>query len=215
VKADWPGGAFASPALLGTRNGGAYAAAWAALQHLGSDGYRDLARRTHAAFTRLRDGVARIPGLAVLGDPCGPLLAYGASDPAVAMFAVGDRMEARGWAINRVQHPEGLHAMVTAQHAAVVDDYLADLAAAVAEVRADPSLARQGSAATYGLLAQLPLRGLADRQVRELFVRQYHRDAPPLDLHGGATAQASLPMRWAEQLALRFADWKRRRSTGR
>jgi glutamate/tyrosine decarboxylase-like PLP-dependent enzyme len=211
VKEDWPGGVFASPALLGTRAGGAYAAAWATLQHLGVDGYRDLARATHEAFTRLRDGVARIPGLAVLGEPSGPLLAYGSRDPAIAIFAVGDRLDARGWSVNRVQHPEGLHAMVTAQHLEVVDRYLADLAAAVAEVRADPSLARQGSAATYGMMAHLPLRGMVRQQVREMFVRQYGRGAAPLDVHAGAAPSRGW-RGWAERLALRYVDWKRRRA---
>jgi glutamate/tyrosine decarboxylase-like PLP-dependent enzyme len=213
VKEDWPGGVFASPALLGTRAGGAYAAAWATLQHLGMDGYCDLARFTHEAFTRLRDGVARIPGLAVLGEPSGPLLAYGSKDPAVAIYAVADRMDARGWSVNRVQHPEGLHAMVTAQHLDVVEPYLADLAASVAEVRADPSLARQGSAATYGMLAHLPLRGMVRQQVRDMFVRQYGRGAAPLDVHAEA-AKASGARAWLERLALHYVDWKRRRGAG-
>jgi len=215
VKEDWPGGVFASPALLGTRAGGAYAAAWATLQRLGTDGYRALARRTHEAFTRLRDGVAAIPGLVVLGEPSGPLLAYGSRDPEVAIFAVGDRMDARGWSVNRVQRPEGLHAMVTAQHLAVVDEYLADLASAVAEVRANPSLARQGSAATYGMLAHLPLRGMVRQQVREMFVRQYGRGAAPLDVHAQAPRPQGLKglgMALLEGLALRYADWKRRRA---
>ena len=51
---------------------------------------------------------------------------------------MSDQMDARGWQVNRNQSPPGLHAMVTAQHLAVVEDYLADLAAAVAAVRADP-----------------------------------------------------------------------------
>jgi sphinganine-1-phosphate aldolase len=212
VKEDWPGGVFASPALLGTRAGGAYAAAWATLQHLGVDGYRDLARYTHEAFTRLRDGVAKIPGLVVLGEPSGPLLAYGSCDPAVAIYAVGDRMDARGWSVNRVQRPEGLHAMVTAQHLDVVARYLADLADSVAEVRADPSLARQGSAATYGMLAHLPLRGMVRQQVRDMFVRQYARGAAPLDVHAEAPKAAGL-RGWIERLALRYVDWKRRRDT--
>ena len=54
VYQDWPGGVFASPALLGTRPGGAYAAAWAAMQHMGKSGYRDLARRTIKAFDRMK-----------------------------------------------------------------------------------------------------------------------------------------------------------------
>jgi glutamate/tyrosine decarboxylase-like PLP-dependent enzyme len=213
VQEDWPGGVFASPAMLGTRAGGAYAAAWAAMQRLGVAGYRDLARRTHEAFTRLCDGVAAMPGLRVLGDPSGPLLAYGSGDPQLAIYAVGDRMDARGWSVNRVQRPEGLHAMVTAQHLDVVDRYLADLGAAVAEVRADPALARQGSAATYGMLAQLPLRGMVRQQVREMFVRQYGRGAAPLDVHAQAVGAAPGARGMVERLALRYADWRRRRST--
>jgi glutamate/tyrosine decarboxylase-like PLP-dependent enzyme len=213
VKEDWPGGVFASPALLGTRAGGAYAAAWATLQRLGVDGYCDLARFTHEAFTQLRDGVARIPGLRVLGAPSGPLLAYGSSDPTLAIYAVGDRMDARGWSVNRVQHPEGLHAMVTAQHLEVVERYLTDLAASVAEVRADPSLARQGSAATYGMMAHLPLRGLVRQRVREMFVRQYAQGAAPLDVHAEAASAPGVPG-WLGRLALRYVDWKRRRAAG-
>ena len=39
VYENWPGGIFASPALLGTRPGGAYSAAWAAVQANGREGY--------------------------------------------------------------------------------------------------------------------------------------------------------------------------------
>jgi len=65
VSQDWPGGVFASPALLGTRPGGAYAAAWAALQHFGIDGYRELAARTSQAFSRMRHGIEAMPELRV------------------------------------------------------------------------------------------------------------------------------------------------------
>src|SRR5690606_22012187 len=72
VCQDWPGGVFASPALLGTRSGGAYAAAWAAMQHFGEAGYRDLAARTLRAFDALREGIEAMPELRVLGAPSGP-----------------------------------------------------------------------------------------------------------------------------------------------
>ncbi|MCK5521108.1 MAG: aspartate aminotransferase family protein, partial [Candidatus Marinimicrobia bacterium] len=44
VYENWPGGIFASPALLGTRPGGAYAAAWAALQSIGENGYVEITK---------------------------------------------------------------------------------------------------------------------------------------------------------------------------
>ena len=189
VYPDWPGGVFASPALLGTRPGGAYAAAWAALQHFGRSGYCDLARRTSDAFARLRDGIAAIPELRVLGDPQGPLLSYGAREKGLSLYAVGDQLDARGWQVNRVQFPEGLHAMVTARHVESVDAFLADLRAAVAAVKADPSLARTGSAATYGLMASVPLRGMVRRRVLEVFADMYRAGGGTLDL--GATGAES------------------------
>lgn len=221
VCQDWPGGVFASPALLGTRPGGAYAAAWAAMQYHGVSGYRELARRAIEAFDRIRAGVEVMPELRVLGEPSGPLLAYGSRDPALAIYAVGDRMDARGWNINRVQFPEGLHAMVTAQHLEVVDEYLADLKASVAEVRADPSLARKGSAATYGLIANLPLRGMVKERVLTMFANTYRQGGAPLDLEAGGgddagggqgdAAQAAGARSWIDRLAMRYVQWKRAR----
>jgi sphinganine-1-phosphate aldolase len=63
VCQDFPGGVFASSALLGTRPGGAYAAAWGVLQYFGKSGYRELARDTLEAVSQLKAGVEKIPEL--------------------------------------------------------------------------------------------------------------------------------------------------------
>lgn len=208
VYEDWPGGVFASPGLLGTRPGGAYAAAWAAQQHFGLEGYRELARRTSVAFCRLRDGIAAMPELRVFGDPQGPLLSYGARERGLSIYAVGDQLEARGWQVNRVQFPPGLHAMVTAGHLDSVEAFLDDLRAAVAAVAADPSLAHSGSAATYGLLANVPLRGMVRRQVLDAFSGMYRAGGGELDLHPAGTAadggRRPGARSWLERLALRL-----------
>ena len=205
VYQDWPGGVFASPAPLGTRPGGAYAAAWAVLQKLGIDGYRDLAARTTEAVEALKAGILRIDGLRLLGRPRGPLLSYGASDRAVAIFAVADQMERKGWNVNRVQNPDGIHAMVTARHLAVVPDYLADLEEAVAAVRADPSLARSGHAATYGMMAHVPLRGMVKARVLDTFANMYRAGGGELELEEPGTP--TLPERWMAK----YVQWKARR----
>ena len=173
VSQDWPGGVFASPGLLGTRPGGAYAAAWAALQYFGQSGYRELAERTAKAVDGLCEGIGNIPGLRMLGQPQGPVLAYGSVDPGVNIFVVGDQMEERGWNINRLQYPDGLHAMVTARHLEVVDDYLADLRSSVEAARAHPELAQRGAAAVYGLIAHAPFRDMVRSQVLDTFASYY------------------------------------------
>jgi len=179
VSQNWPGGVFASPALLGTRPGGAYAAAWSALQYFGVSGYRDLAARTAEAVDRLVEGVSAIPGLKMLAKPEGPLIAYGSVDPSVNIFSVGDRMEERGWTINRLQFPDGLHGMVTARHLEVVDTYLSDLRASVETARAHPELAQSGAAAVYGMIAHAPLRDMVRSQVLDTFAGYYVAQSQP------------------------------------
>jgi sphinganine-1-phosphate aldolase len=202
VYQDWPGGVFASPGLLGTRPGGAYAAAWAAMQHFGQAGYRDLAARTMQAFDAMRDGIAAMPELYVMGQPGGPLLAYGSRDPGVNIFAVGDQLDAKGWTVNRLQKPDGLHAMITAGHLRFVDEYLRDLREAVAVVKANPSLAQQGSAATYGMMSHVPLRGMVKEKVLDLFVQMYRAGGGEVDLHA-----APPPRGRADALVEKVAGW--------
>ncbi|WP_419740739.1 pyridoxal phosphate-dependent decarboxylase family protein [Ruegeria sp.] len=206
VCQDWPGGVFASPALLGTRPGGAYAAAWAVMQKLGEDGYCRLAKDTTEAVETLKAGIVAIDGLRILGNPQGPSLAYGSTDPKLNIYAVADQLERAGWSINRVQNPDGIHCMVTAKHRHVTDEYLSDLAQAVATVRANPELAKTGGAATYGMMAHVPLRGMVKSKVLDVFAEMYRAGGGDLHLDDGKTPNL------LERGMARYVQWKARRS---
>jgi hypothetical protein len=99
----------------------------------------------------MRAGVAAVEGLRVLGDSQFHLLSM-ATDPAssspVNLFGVGDALARRGWFHGRQYPPDSLHATVSAGTAAMMDDYLIDLAAAVDEVRATSGIGSAGSYAT-------------------------------------------------------------------
>jgi hypothetical protein len=217
VYPDWPGGIFASAGLLGTRPGGSIAAAWAAMMALGEAGYLENARRIMQATRQLIEGIGNIPGLEVLGRPPMSLFAYRATDPQVNIFAVGDRLEARGWHVDRQQRPDCLHAMVTPRHLEVVPAFLGDLAAAVDAVRADPSLAKAGSAPMYGLVGRLPLRGLVRRNVRDMLLALYGPEGR-FPAMAGAPDGGEESTTAAEPAALRalgwWVRWKQRRDRG-
>lgn len=161
VHPDWPGGLFGSPSILGTRPGGAIAAAWAVMHYLGAEGYLDLTRRAMDATKRMADGVRGIPGLRILGNPVMSILAIGIDDrqaeDAVDLNVVADRMLAKSWRIDRQQRPTSLHLTVSPAHDAVADTFVADLREAVAHVRSTGEQA-QGPSAMYGMLGQLPDR---------------------------------------------------------
>ncbi|CAN5922096.1 aspartate aminotransferase family protein [soil metagenome] len=173
VATDFPGGIYASPTMIGTRPGGPIAAAWAALNSFGEEGYIALAKQALDAADRLRTGIQAIPGLALLGKGDATIVTYSAVK--LNAYAIADRMELRGWTIDRQHKPASIHLTVTANHAQIVDEYLADLRACVAEVKNDPSLAKSGSAPMYGMAAKMPIRGFVARQVRKVIADLYSR----------------------------------------
>jgi len=199
ISTDWCGGVFASAGILGTRPGGGYAAAWGALQVLGESGYRELHGKALSSARRIMDGIRAIPGLEILGNPPATIFAYRSTDPGINIFAVGDRLAARGWHVDRQQHPSCLHAMITAAHESVTEAFLSDVRAAVAEVRSRPELAGEGEAAMYGLIAHVPLRGMIRKNVLRMMEALYGPGGAQPDLASEASSGAPVT-RWAVRM---------------
>jgi glutamate/tyrosine decarboxylase-like PLP-dependent enzyme len=127
---DWPGGLYFSQAIAGTRAAAPIAAAWAVTRRLGMEGYLALARRVREATRTIQAGIAAIPGLRLIGAPVMSVFAFtsDAADP----FAVADRLEERGWCVDRQKNPDALHVMLSPRHADVAGEFVSDLRAACA-----------------------------------------------------------------------------------
>jgi glutamate/tyrosine decarboxylase-like PLP-dependent enzyme len=151
ASADWQGGLYMSPGMAGSRSGGLIASTWAAMVTLGEEGYLAAARDILATADRLRAGVEAVPGLRLIGrSPF--LVAFTSADPELDVFAVNDELIGRGWRLNGLQRPPGLHFCVTRPNTApgVPDRFLQDLQDAVGAARGKPAgSARSG--ALYGL----------------------------------------------------------------
>jgi sphinganine-1-phosphate aldolase len=134
---DWPGGLYFSQAIAGTRAAAPIAAAWAVTRRLGMEGYLALARRVREATRAIQAGIAAIPGLALIGAPVMSVFAFtsNAADP----FAIADRLEERGWCVDRQKNPDALHLMLSPRHADVAAEFLSDLDAACADAGARKS----------------------------------------------------------------------------
>jgi len=162
----WPGYPVVNPTLLGSRSGGPLAAAWAILQALGTDGLATLAGRARRATLALRDAVADIDGLRVVGSPVGPLLAVAADDAVPAERRVdphvwADAVAARGWTLQAqpgldqtdgTRLPHTTHLTVTPVTEGVLGELLPVLRAAADDVRGHP---RPDAGALLGALPPL------------------------------------------------------------
>lgn len=165
---EWPGGLYGSPTMAGTRPGGAIAAAWAVMRHLGREGYVRLTRVVLETSAALRAGIAATPGLRLLGDGQHSVLAFTGAEVepgyTVDVYAVDERLRRQGWHLDRLQGPPGLQMIVTPAHEGVVEAFLADLRAATAEVVAG-KVAAEADGAIYGALTTLPDRALVESLV--------------------------------------------------
>lgn len=142
---DWPRGLYATQTLVGTRAGGAIAAAWAVMNYLGYEGYSDRTSRILAVRAKLEAGVRQF-GLEVWGAPQLSILSYGSRK--LDIFAVAERLTKRGWFVGRLAEPPGIHLMLNLTHEPAADAYLADLATAVSTVVETGQVA-VAQAATY------------------------------------------------------------------
>jgi glutamate/tyrosine decarboxylase-like PLP-dependent enzyme len=140
----WPGGMYASGTTAGTRSAAPIAGAWAAINHLGVDGYLRLATVVRDTTRKLQAGIDAIDGLRVTHAPDMSLFEFGSDT--LDIGAVADVMDDRGWNLDRQQG--GLHLMISPFHAQIADHFLADLADAAATDQAS-----RGKATTYGGIA--------------------------------------------------------------
>jgi sphinganine-1-phosphate aldolase len=153
--ADWPGGLYLSPTFAGSRPGALSATCWAAMVSMGERGYLEAAKRILETGAAIRDGVAAVPGLRVLGDPLW-VTAF-AADEGLDVYQIMENMGHRGWSLNGLQRPAAVHIAVTLRHTlpGVADRFLADLRESVEEVRSNPGIST-GMAPVYGMAATLP-----------------------------------------------------------
>jgi len=142
----WPNGRFLTSTIVGTRPAGGVAGAWATLNFLGVEGYKQIARELMAFVDAYKAGIADIRGLEVLGEPHLSIVAYGSKD--VDVFRVAEVMSEKGWLPGLVQKPKAIHRMMSMIHAPALNEYLADARAAVGVVRQSESR-EAGIKATY------------------------------------------------------------------
>jgi glutamate/tyrosine decarboxylase-like PLP-dependent enzyme len=160
---DWPGGMYASPTAAGSRSGGLTAATWAAMVYLGEEGYLKAVRDIMTVADEIKDGIAAIPELLLIGEPTFVISFH---SEAVDVFHINDYMKSRGWRFNVLQLPPALHFCVTMPQTfvpGVAQRFLSDLEAGV-EYAKSKSGAVAETTALYGMAGTLE----GNQQVTEL-----------------------------------------------
>lgn len=168
---DWPGGLYCSPTLAGSRPGGLSAACWAAMVSMGESGYLEAARGILEVAAWIKAEVEAIPELHVLGKPLF-LIAFGSE--ALNIYQVMEAMAGKGWGLNGLHSPPGVHLCVTLRHTqpGVKERFIDDLHAAVEYVKGNPT-ASEGIGPVYGMATSPEMRGVVSDVLNWYLDTQY------------------------------------------
>lgn len=142
--ADWPGYTMVNTTVQSTKSGGPLAAAWAVLTYFGDDGYLAIAEKLLASKRRILEGIKEMKDLFVIGEPEMCLIAFGSET--VDVFHLADELRETGWMVQpQLSHPAApanLHLTLMPSNAAHTEEFLRDLAAATAKLRAKGPIAK-------------------------------------------------------------------------
>ncbi|MEU8321573.1 aspartate aminotransferase family protein [Nonomuraea sp. NPDC048881] len=207
ASAAWPGYTIINATVQSSRSAGPLGGAWATLQALGREGYVELGRATLKAAARLREGIAAIPGLRVLGAPESSLVAFAGDD--LDVFVLADAARERGWflqpQLSYAGIPANLHVTVTGVTLNGVEAMLGVIADAAEAARLrGPAVVPDG---LVELIADLDLDALDDATFAELAASVGVDLRPGAGQPGMATVNAvldALPAETREALLLRF-----------
>ena len=169
IAPDWSGGIYGSPSIAGSRPGALIAGCWVSMMSQGESGYVSSCHAIVGAARKVETAITENPSLrddlSVMGKPLVSVVAF--TSKSLNIYDLADALSSKGWHLNSLQDPPGMHVAVTLPIVAVVDRLIADLVAVVEEEKEKERVrivegkgakggAKGDSAALYGVAGSLP-----------------------------------------------------------
>ncbi|MBW0491152.1 hypothetical protein O181_030867 [Austropuccinia psidii MF-1] len=130
VMTSWPGGVYASPAIAGSRPGAIIAGTWAIMMYMGEKGYLESCQTIIGLAKKLERSIREdIKELEIMGKPLVSVIAFkfNKSSEDLNIYELGDYLGTKGWHLNALQKPAGLHIAITRPMINSMDDLIHDL----------------------------------------------------------------------------------------
>ncbi|XP_015178736.1 PREDICTED: sphingosine-1-phosphate lyase [Polistes dominula] len=168
ITTDWPGGIYGSPTINGSRSGGIIASCWATLMYFGYDGYLEATKKIIDTSKYIENKLRQMDGIFIFGSPITSVIALGSND--FHIYRLSEALGAKGWNLNPLQFPSGIHLCVTHVHTepGVADQFLNDVKTELENILKIPDLPVEGKLAMYGMS-----QGIPDRTVVGDFVKSF------------------------------------------
>jgi glutamate/tyrosine decarboxylase-like PLP-dependent enzyme len=138
----WTGYTVINPTVASSKTGGPLAAAWAVMNYLGDEGYLDIVREVMTATRMIIDGIRKIPGVRILGDPDMCMFSIASDSEQLSVYRLADEMKRRGWFLQpqfaRANSPANLHISLNRSTVTKAKALLEALEAAIEDLHRAP-----------------------------------------------------------------------------
>ncbi|KAL4091802.1 hypothetical protein QTP88_026433 [Uroleucon formosanum] len=174
VCTEWPGGHYGSPTVSGSRSGGIIAACWATLMYFGMNGYITSTKEVMNTKIFIEEQLRSMKGIFIFGKPTTSVIAIGSDD--FNIYRLSDALNSRGWNLNTLQFPIGIHICITHLHTkpGVASLFIEDLRQELIEILKTPNVELTGKMAMYGMSATLPDRTIVGDITRYFIDAMYY-----------------------------------------
>jgi sphinganine-1-phosphate aldolase len=161
--------------MAGSRPGALIAGCWASMMAQGENGYIDACHKIVGTAKNIEAAIREDQDLnvdlRVIGRPLVSVVAF--TSPTIDIYAIADGMSAKGWHLNALQNPPGVHVAVTLPIVnswealikdlkAVVEDVNESERKAVAQGKATRGIAKGSASALYGVAGSLPTKAIVE-----------------------------------------------------
>lgn len=160
TQANWSGGVYAAASFPGSRPGNTVATTWACMMHLGEKGYVERTKLVVKTARYIGERIAGIPGIRLMANVDVCIVSF--TSDVFDIFLMSDDLAKKGWHLNPLQFPSGLHIAVTLNHTkpGVADRFLSDIKSVAQVLMKNPGQKAEGKGAIYGLSQQIPDRSI-------------------------------------------------------
>lgn len=156
----WTGYTVINAAVTSSKTAGPMAAAWAVMNYLGDEGYRQIVREVMEATRLLIDGINGIDGLKVLGHPNMCMFCFAATSEKINVYHLADVLKKKGWYVQpqfaRANSPANLHISMNRATVPQARAFLQDLVETIAELKQEEI--RDAARRLQAQLAQLAIQ---------------------------------------------------------
>lgn len=115
------------------------AAAWAVMNYLGDEGYMEIVREVMEATRLVIDGINRIDGVQVLGEPNMCMFAFASRSEKIIVYRLADALKKKGWYVQpqfaRANSPANLHISMNRSTVPQAKAFLKDFEETIEELK--------------------------------------------------------------------------------